>query len=441
MHELLQSALPLFLSALPAYASGAFIYLTLGALYPLPKKILLSILIGLISGFLCGLGGAFGDLIIFIVCVLVFIHKQKKQHIPRQQQLAWLITIFNIISLQTTFSSELLGLSRTRSALVVSACVVSAVSIVAITLYMHYLDKVNELVTKLDPKSPLTKSLTWFTLIVFLSQLLIPLINVFTSVAQQNYWLINSFTVLTDIACVFMTISHAQASASIERSHAILASQTATEVFSTKARQNRIENDKLLHDYKNIIQSLQTSYATSNVDLRQELNDAQQQLSAAPSSQFSLDGIEPGLITGLLVNEWLKANQKNVALSLQTNLSNVAFSHGIQLSLNRILGILIDNAIDATADVDDKEVGISLYAEPNNDVTINIRNHVPSTFRMTNLMVPDFTTKGAGHGHGWTIIRELTRTTPSIRCLPQLDATTLTVKVTVDHTEVSYDGI
>lgn len=440
MDTILQSVLPLFISAMPAYTSGAFIYLTLSTLQPLPMKLLYSLLIGLVCGLLGGVAGAMGDLFIFITAILfllIYIHKGKP--VSRQHQLAWLVTIFNIVSFQTTFTSSTFDNAKIANPLVISAGVSSIFALVVVGMYLHYYAKIRELTAKLDPQSSFTKSLTVFTTLTFLSLALMTIVNSFADTPAQGYWLLNSISILMNVACIYMTVSHTQAAASIEQSHAILASQTATEVFSTQARESRLANDKLLHDYKNIIQSLQTAYGAGNVNLSQELNDAQRQLSTTRSSNFSLDGLEPGLITGLFVNEWLKASQKNATLSLQNSLSDVAFNHGIQLSLSRILGILLDNAIDATAVVTDKSVGISLYAEPNHDVTINVRNHVPADFKITHLTTPGFTTKGTDHGHGWANIREQTEATPGLRCLPQLDATTLTVKVTIDHTEVTYD--
>jgi two-component system sensor histidine kinase AgrC len=440
MQTILQSVLPLFISAMPAYTAGAFIYLTLPKLQPLLKKLLLSILFGLVCGLICGFAAAIGDLFIFInVMLFHLIYTRKGKSVYRQHQLAWLVTIFNIISLQTTFTSTIFDQSKIAHPLVISASVSSILAVIIVGLYLHYYAQIKELTAKLDPHSSFTKSLTTFTALAFLSQSLMTIVNSFMATPSQGYWLLNSVAVLINVACVYMTVSHTQAAASIEQSHAIMASQTATEVFSTQARESRLASDKLLHDYKNIIQSLQTAYGAGNVNLSRELSDAQRQLATVHSPNFSLDGLEPGLITGLFVNEWLKADQQNTTLSLQNNLTNIAFKHEIQLPLSRILGILIDNAIDATAAVVDKSVGISLYAEPNHDVTINIRNHVPAEFKITHLATPGFTTKGTDHGHGWTNIRELTQTTPSLRCLPRLDATTLTVKVTIDHTEVTYD--
>lgn len=72
----------------------------------------------------------------------------------------------------------------------------------------------------------------------------------------------------------------------------------------------------------------------------------------------------------------------------------------------KILGILMDNAIDACVDSDKKKLVVSVYTE-NEDLCIEIDNSYSGIIDKDGIKKKGYTTKGKNHGHGLTILNRI----------------------------------
>ena len=72
----------------------------------------------------------------------------------------------------------------------------------------------------------------------------------------------------------------------------------------------------------------------------------------------------------------------------------------------KILGILMDNAIDACVDSDKKKLVVSVYTE-NEDLCVEIDNSYSGILDKDGIKKKGYTTKGKNHGYGLTILNRI----------------------------------
>ena len=80
----------------------------------------------------------------------------------------------------------------------------------------------------------------------------------------------------------------------------------------------------------------------------------------------------------------------------------------------KILGILMDNAIDACVDSEKKKLVVSVYTE-NEDLCVEISNSYSGTVDKDGIKKKGYTTKGKNHGHGLTILNRIIDETKELK--------------------------
>lgn len=74
--------------------------------------------------------------------------------------------------------------------------------------------------------------------------------------------------------------------------------------------------------------------------------------------------------------------------------------------LVRMIGVYIDNAIDASTESKDKKLGIEIYTIKN-DIEIIISNTFENKINIEKIGKEKFTTKGKNHGHGLLLVKHI----------------------------------
>ena len=101
-----------------------------------------------------------------------------------------------------------------------------------------------------------------------------------------------------------------------------------------------------------------------------------------------------------------QAVQRQVPVSLSVHILPEQFQLGIDLiDLTRILGILLDNAIEETAKLPDGMVEVQIAGD-GETVSYTIKNPITEQTKRSGRH-PGQTTKGDGHGRGLLIVRQI----------------------------------
>lgn len=194
-------------------------------------------------------------------------------------------------------------------------------------------------------------------------------------------------------------------------------------------KNKNIENEKqqlqvLMHEYENVLN--QTSE-----NRHEMLNDLLILRSIADknSSEFTrtLDGIIrqydtkkfkkytslaklPTGVKGMIYYKIAFINENEINFDTVVNGVDYAKFEAMDKELYykvcKILGILMDNAIDACVDSDKKKLVVSVYTE-NEDLCVEIDNSYSGIVDKDGIKKKGYTTKGKSHGHGLTILNRI----------------------------------
>lgn len=187
------------------------------------------------------------------------------------------------------------------------------------------------------------------------------------------------------------------------------AAETARTKYYADLEAQQAHTQKILHDYKNVLASLELSLEPSvgsdTTQTRQVLAQAQHTLNEIQPNRSALSAVVTLPLRSLLYLKWTQAANRQIKLNLQTSGTINVQNNEDLLDALRIIGILLDNAIEATAvhgEVD------ALLVESPQALAITVINSVPQDFELTHLGQSGYTTKGVGHSQGWANIRTLT---------------------------------
>lgn len=187
------------------------------------------------------------------------------------------------------------------------------------------------------------------------------------------------------------------------------AAETARTKYYADLEAQQVHTQKILHDYKNVLASLELSLEPSvgsdTTQTRQVLAQAKHTLNEIQPNRSALSAVVTLPLRSLLYLKWTQAANRQIKLNIQTSGTiNVQHNEDL-LDALRIIGILLDNAIEATAvhgEVD------ALLVESPKSLAFTVINSVPQDFELACLNQSGYTTKGVGRGQGLANIRTLT---------------------------------
>lgn len=116
-------------------------------------------------------------------------------------------------------------------------------------------------------------------------------------------------------------------------------------------------------------------------------------------------------IKGFFYYKFTEAEERNIKVSVNIS-KKIEKSFLGELDtknfkdLVRIIGVYLDNAIDASAESEDKKLGIEIYLTKT-DIEIIISNTFANKINLDKIGKEKFTTKGKHHGHGLLLVKHI----------------------------------
>ena len=122
--------------------------------------------------------------------------------------------------------------------------------------------------------------------------------------------------------------------------------------------------------------------------------------------------IPSGGLQGLIYQKMLYAEDKNIKFNLDIStavrkLTLFETDAKLNYDICRIIGIILDNAIEETIKLpkDEREVLISMYVD--GCFNIEISNHFVNDVDINKIFNKGYTTKAEGHGYGLTLLKQI----------------------------------
>lgn len=174
--------------------------------------------------------------------------------------------------------------------------------------------------------------------------------------------------------------------------------------------EEQIENQRIIHhENKNQLISIRSLLEenSSNEKVINYINSLLDDEKSVKNGEYTKFRYLPSGIKGLLYYKVINAKEKGI--NIKTNISkdlkdSILFRLSIEdlKQLGRLLGVYIDNAIEASMTSNEKEVGIEILKEPN-DVIIIISNTYSELIENKS----GNSTKGKGHGYGLVLAKRI----------------------------------
>ncbi|MGG5329440.1 two-component system, LytTR family, sensor histidine kinase AgrC [Enterococcus sp. AZ163] len=166
------------------------------------------------------------------------------------------------------------------------------------------------------------------------------------------------------------------------------------------------------HDYKNMLAGIYMHASEGNTkEIQKFLTDKFFQLDHRIEEKLKCQNqlllIENPEIKGLLISKLAKAESQGITIQLE--ISDIFRNLPMDVSdLLRILGIFLDNAIEAVADLTQSMKKISIVVmQDDKYVVIRIKNPNELKILLHELMQPNFSTKGKNRGFGLANVRKI----------------------------------
>ncbi len=124
------------------------------------------------------------------------------------------------------------------------------------------------------------------------------------------------------------------------------------------------------------------------------------------TSKIPEGGLRATIYSKLCLMDKLKINYKlNISREVRTT-DLINLDEDLVLKICKILGVFLDNAIEAVKDLNKKEISIEIYFM-DNELCIDITNNFKGSLDLDKINNKKYTTKGDGHGYGLTLVKQL----------------------------------
>lgn len=175
---------------------------------------------------------------------------------------------------------------------------------------------------------------------------------------------------------------------------------------------------KFRHDYQNILLSLgEYIHDVDDAELKQYFAKVVQRSDQSLMRDFChfdhLEQIKDKSLKAIIQDKFSVARQGGVTVQLEA--SSVVPELDIDpITLARVSGILLDNAIEAVTGQPGGQIAVAVVKYPQMVELIFANSLATSIDRLDELLVAGHTSKGAGHGQGLATVRELLDPLPNV---------------------------
>ncbi|WP_412989263.1 sensor histidine kinase [Pediococcus siamensis] len=180
--------------------------------------------------------------------------------------------------------------------------------------------------------------------------------------------------------------------------------------YLASIEQQYTELRQFKHDYQNIMLSMtELVKHDDRTELQEYLNELKNKKhlneSLSKVSISELDHLKNETLRGLIIQKFFEARKQGVELVLEIEQENLLIEKQL-VDIVRIVGVLLDNAIEQAEKMPDHKVGCALI-KTNDTVEISVENSVTLPFNLQKIFERGYSSKGSNRGLGLANVKEL----------------------------------
>lgn len=180
--------------------------------------------------------------------------------------------------------------------------------------------------------------------------------------------------------------------------------------------ENEIENQRILrHEIKNEFRTIRAKICDkqNNKEIIEYIDEIVNDKYEMDKEKYAKFGyLPPNGIKGLCYFKTQEAEDKGITVNINiskriknSTVYNLTIKE--QRDFGRILGVFLDNAIEASKDSKKKQLGIEAYVNSTKEFKMIITNTYDNKIDKTKIGRESFTTKGKNRGHGLLLVKQL----------------------------------
>lgn len=180
--------------------------------------------------------------------------------------------------------------------------------------------------------------------------------------------------------------------------------------------ENEIENQRILrHEVKNEFRTIRAKICDKqeNKEIIEYIDEIVKDKYEVDKEKYAKFGyLPPNGIKGLFYFKTQEAEKRNinVAINISKKVKNsIVYNLNIkqQRDFGRIIGVILDNAIEASAETEKKQIGIEAYVNLESEFKLIVSNTFNNNIEENKIGKEKFSTKGKNRGHGLLLVKQL----------------------------------
>ena len=180
--------------------------------------------------------------------------------------------------------------------------------------------------------------------------------------------------------------------------------------------ENEIENQRILrHEVKNEFRTIRAKICDNqeNKEIIEYIDEIVKDKYEVNKEKYAKFGyLPPNGIKGLFYFKTQEAEKRKIKVSINISkkikdsiIYNLNIKH--QRDFGRIIGVILDNAIEASTETSKKQLGIEAYVNLESEFKLIISNTFNNKIEENKIGKERFSTKGKNRGHGLLLVKQL----------------------------------
>ena len=178
--------------------------------------------------------------------------------------------------------------------------------------------------------------------------------------------------------------------------------------YETMLDQYRISN----HENKNQLLTVRNMLPEGDIETRNYIDKiVQNNLKDNNNIMIKVSKIPSGGLKGLIYSKLLVMQEKKIEYNLNisrgvSTIDLIKLDDNVVLDICKIIGVYLDNSIEAVEKINEKNISIEMYMQDEN-LVICISNNYEGPLDINKIDEKGYTSKGSGHGYGLSLTKEL----------------------------------